>query len=156
MSETSIYTRHRDLLISLLFSSMFFILDIRNIVDISGVRGLFAFSAFTLVIAAILTGMIIFQKYETVIGKAKNKGLMPAINKVFKYPLIASIFGAIFTFLVTNVDISLDILSANNLRLLSIGADSLIIFLVIYSLTSLYEGALFLYRVVIGESTSPD
>ena len=154
MSDVAIYKRHRDFLIAIIISTILFCLDFNNFISVSGVRGLIAFSAFMGVIAAIITSIIIFQKYERVIGKAKENELMTVITKVFKYPLLAAIFGAVLTFLLTIISIPADFVNRDTLVFLSTLADSILIFLVIYSFASLYEGISFLYRIVIGESTN--
>jgi len=77
------------------------------------------------------------------------------IKRVFYFPMLISILGVIYIFLLEFVTINLKAyISPELANYVSIFSKSALIFLIIYSVISFGECLSFLYRIGIGESGS--
>lgn len=153
MSDISIFRRHRDFFWALAVSIGLFSLSITEILDISGVIGLPVIAGFIGVMTGIVSFIVVFQQYSDVIDRAKEEEMMGIIEMVFKYPLISSVAGLALTVIIksASLEVSIQVIQ-RNLVLINGLIYSSIIFLLMYSILSFFEGVWFLYRVMIGQS----
>ncbi|WP_049909340.1 hypothetical protein [Haloarcula japonica] len=126
---------------------------IAGTISADGLTGNFALGVFGVVIAGVLTFIVIFQGYDSVVDRAEENGLLAIMKKVFMYPFFSAVIGIIYSFLlnILSLDSNLNLIQAQR-ELISVLLDSILIFLVLYSILSLGEGASFLYRIMVGES----
>lgn len=153
MSDVSIFRRQREFFWAAAIALLLAILPVFSAVNSLDIPVVILLTIFFGVIGVIATLLVIFQKQDAVINRAKNKDMVSLITKVFFYPLISSIAGIITI-------VSLSFVEINVYRLfpspipgsLIVVQDFIVLFLTVYSVFSLAEAIWFLYRIMLGES----
>lgn len=153
MSDISIFRRHRELFSAAAIALLLAILPTFSTVNSLDIPAVILLTIFFGVIGVVATLFIIFQKYDAVINRAKNKDMISLITKVFFYPLLAAVAGIVTIILLSFIEINVyDWFSSPIPDILTMVQNFIVSFLALYSVFSLAEALWFLYRIMIGES----
>ena len=122
-------------------------------VSLSGIPFALALTLFVGILTSIGILMMRYQKHGKVIERSKENNMAKVIKRVFYFPMLSSIIGVIYSFLLNFITINIaSHMSSQLVNYVSTFSKSFLIFLIIYSVVSFGECLSFLYRVGIGES----
>jgi len=155
MSDISIFRRHRGFFWSLSATIVICYLAITDLISLSEIPFALSLTLFVGILTSIGILMMRYQKHGKVIERSKENNMAKIIKRVFYFPMLISILGVIYIFLLEFVTINLKAyISPELANYVSIFSKSALIFLIIYSVISFGECLSFLYRIGIGESGS--
>jgi len=153
MTDVSIFRRHRELIWAIIISLFLSILPLLSFVESLGVPAILLSSIYIGVLTSTGVFVIIFRKYDAVIGRAKQKDMIGLIAKVFFYPALSAAVGLIYIVLLSTVQIdTTELFSSDTSEILLGFQNFFLFFLTIYSVFGLLEGFWFVYRIMVGEA----
>lgn len=153
MSDISLFRRHRELFWAGIAAIILAVLPLLSFVDSLPIPVTILATVFLGILTVVGTLFILFQKYNNVINRAKDKDKLGLIKAVFMYPAVAAAAGLLYLLALSFVEISFTRLLPNELsKIPALLQDFILLFLAFYSILSLVEALSFLRRIMIGES----